>query len=83
MQKLFLKKDYIKTDLKNPIDDIVANMIRDIHPDMQIAMRAGCAIETNIVNESDGVKIIIKTKYPISILKDEKGNVYDVKEKRS
>lgn len=83
MQKLFVKKEYIKTDLKNPMDDIVSNVLRDIHPDLKIAMMAGCQIDTNIVEEKDGMKIIIKTRYPISILKDEKGNVYDVREKRS
>lgn len=81
MQIYTVKKDYIKTS-PNPMDDIVANIMRDIPEDLRIAMRVGCQIETTFLHEPDGIKILVRTKNPISILKSPDGHIIDVYEKK-
>lgn len=68
--------------ISQPNPDLVQTMIADLMAngpeDFKIAMAAGCSIDFKYENE----KVIFHTRYPISILKDDKGNVLSVIEKR-
>lgn len=62
--------------------DIVANIQRDISDELKVAMLCGCQVDTTFVKEADGIKIIIQTRNPISILKTPDGMIVDVYEKK-
>lgn len=81
MQKLFIKKEYIQSS-HDPMADIVANIQRDISDELKVAMICGCQVDTTFVKEPDGIKIIIQTRNPISILKTPDGKIVDVYEKK-
>lgn len=79
MQKLFIIKEYKHTDATDPVQDFVNNVMTGLPDDLRIAILAGCKIDATF----EGTKMTIKTHYPISILKDQKGRVIDVYEKRT
>jgi len=78
MKRYTIEKLYIKTQAPDPVSDILTNILRESPKDLVAVMRAGCTIDTSV---SNGV-IKISTRYPVSILKDEKGNVLDIIEKK-
>lgn len=78
MDFVIQEKDYIQMIKDNPLQDITDNILREISDDLRICMMAGVKIDTTFENG----KIIIKTHYPVSILRDEKGNVISVLQKK-
>ncbi len=63
---------------KPVMDEITKNLIAALTDDMRACMLAGCAIDTIIVKNT----ITLRTRYPVSILKDSKGKIIDVYEKQ-
>ena len=47
--------------------------------DLREAMQVGCEIETVVMND----RVIVRTRYPVSILKTPDGKVVDVIQKKS
>lgn len=81
MNHLIVEKLYIKTDATDAIQDIMINIMRDMPIDLRICLIAGCQIDTELISSSNGNKTLrIRTRYPISILKDDKGNPISVVE---
>lgn len=78
MKKLYLEKIYLKTTVDDPVRDLMLNILRDAPEELVIAMKWGCVIDTVVEN---GI-LKVGTRFPISILKDAKGNVIDVYEKK-
>lgn len=79
MKRIQLEKIYLRTKADDPVRDLMINILRDAPEELVIAMKWGCVIDTVIVN---GI-LKVSTRYPISILKDDKGRVLDVYQKKS
>lgn len=72
MEPLIIEKEYANSDnALLLIDKLVQEMIKNADPDFKTALAAGCEME--FTHDQKNHKIIVKTKYPISILKTPEG----------
>lgn len=74
MERVTLVTDFPEYDPKlDLIGQLREKLNKSMSEDLKIAMMSGCAIKTDIVNDSNGYKVIIKTANPVSILKSPTG----------
>lgn len=79
--RIKVKGKYKRYKDLDPLQEVTQNIIRNITPDLRVAIGAGCKIETTFEQgEHIDTKIIISTVNPVSILKNEKGQVVHVVE---
>lgn len=60
------------------LDEITNKIMRSLTPDMVACMLAGVAVDTIV----EAGKITIKTRNPVSILKDSTGRIINIYEKK-
>lgn len=78
MKRYTIEKIYFKTKATDPVADMLTNILRDAPKELIAIMRAGITIDTSLRNGA----VKISTRYPISILKDDKGNILDIIESK-
>jgi hypothetical protein len=78
MKRFEMEVPYIKAS-NDLIQDMFANVMRHATPELEAILKAGCQMETII---EDREKVIVRTVFPVSILKDDKGNIISLIEKR-
>lgn len=78
MKHFEMEVPYIKSS-NDIVQDMMCNIMRNATPDLNAILRAGCKMETIIDNRQI---VIIRTYFPISILKDQHGNIIDIIEKK-
>ena len=69
-----IQAPYIKTDKPNVADDLMANFLRVMPPELKIAMMNGCQVDILQVNGT--LRVVTKNK--ISVLKNSKGEIINV-----
>lgn len=83
MEVLTVKKEFINTS-NDLLTTIMQNINDSINGNKELlaCIVAGCGINTSIEKDGNNYNFVVKTKNKVSILKDEKGNVYSIIEKK-
>lgn len=77
MEQLTIDKEYIKDTNGNIlVEKFVQEMLDNASADFKIVVASGCAMQ--FTHDEKNQKIIIKTKYPVSILKAPDGTPISV-----
>lgn len=76
MARIKVRKIYFKTDAVDDRRDIMANIARDMNPDLKACILSGIAVDVI----TDKNTIIVKTVNPVSLLKSPDGTIIHIAE---
>lgn len=79
MEYYTIKKEYQKVEGADMLDELTKNVVQSLTPDLRACMLAGCPLDL-IMEEGT---LILRTHWPVSILKDEKGRIIDIYQKKT
>lgn len=84
MKKFEMEKIYFPAKGVDPKDDIVENMLRDAPVMLKALIASGCKLDIEVKDDSPaGMRLIVRSRYPVSVLNDSEGNPIHVIENRS